>query len=95
MNIDRATSDHTLLKHREPQSGPPVRSSEIVVPQPDCCAEWTRSARRLNVTVVRVGGMRSEPDASIRFCPWCGRARHNNQGEPQPPTTGVADRKNV
>lgn len=42
---------------------------------PDCCAEWTRSAWRLNVCVQHIGGMRSEPDASILFCPWCGRAR--------------------
>lgn len=46
---------------------------------PDCCAQWSRSAWRLNVTVIRSGGMRSELDVSIRFCPWCGRARPNKQ----------------
>jgi len=30
MNIDRATAAQTLLKHRKSQSGPPVRSSELV-----------------------------------------------------------------
>jgi len=29
MNIDRATAAQSLLKRRKPQSGPPVRSSEM------------------------------------------------------------------
>jgi hypothetical protein len=47
MNIDRATAAQTLLQHRKPQSGPPVRSSDVVLLLEHCDAAMTAASSQL------------------------------------------------
>jgi hypothetical protein len=84
IKLDFATGKAEVIEQRKGE--PPVRSSEIVGPTPDCCDEWTRSAGRiehLNLVVA--------PDDyysswhKFLFCPWCGRARPNDRGQAQTP----------
>lgn len=39
-----------------------------------CCDQWKEKSWRLNVVSAFHDGLRSTPDYSIKFCPWCGKA---------------------
>jgi hypothetical protein len=70
------------LKRHAAKDATPHHTGELAAPtgsaSPDCCAEMTRSAWRLNVTIIDNSMMRVVPDESVKFCPWCGRARLND-----------------
>ena len=55
----------------------PVGKSGIVGPPPDCCDQWTRSAKAINDLVVfaHLHGAVYK-GASFNFCPWCGLPRN-------------------
>lgn len=63
---------------------PPVEVQRVVGPPPDCCTEWTRSARMIDSMCVLADshGM-GYRGAIFNYCPWCGRARPNGQDEAQ------------
>lgn len=53
---------------------------------PDCCAAWTRSGERAaEFVAIRWGMTDLESEMKLQFCPWCGRARPNDQAHLQPP----------
>lgn len=40
-----------------------------------CCDQWKEKSWRLNIMSVTRDGLRSAPDETVKFCPWCGKAR--------------------
>ena len=50
---------------------------------PDCCAEWTRSAKAIEglCVMAHIHGMEYK-GAPFYYCPWCGRVRPNEKVQP-------------